>query len=227
MVRDLAREHGLKADVAADGPQYDVVHQANQSDLAFLRERARLVQAEVWSTGNTLHFRSRTRRQSTSLTLVQGTHLLAVRLCADLAHQRSAVVITGFDARQQRVIDEQAGAEVVDAEITGGRSGPRLVERALGATTTYRVREAALTAEEAAAWARAEMLRRGRRFVTVSGTTRGSPDMVVGSRLRLDLVGAPFDGDGYYVTRVTHTFDHHQGLRTRFEAERATLNEVA
>jgi phage protein D len=51
--------------------------------------------------------------------------------------------------------------------------------------------------------------------------------MVVGSRLRLELVGEPFEGDGYYVTKVTHTFEHRHGFRTCFEAERATLNEVA
>ncbi len=71
------------------------------------------------------------------------------------------------------------------------------------------------------------MLRRSRGFVTVAAVSRGVPDMVVGSLLRLELIGAPFEGDGYYVTRVCHTFDHVQGLRTRFEAERATVNEVA
>jgi phage protein D len=53
------------------------------------------------------------------------------------------------------------------------------------------------------------------------------PDMVVGSRLRLELVGPPFEGGGYYVTKITHTFDLTRGFRTRFEAERSTLNEVA
>jgi hypothetical protein len=71
------------------------------------------------------------------------------------------------------------------------------------------------------------MLRRSRRFVTVTGTTRGSADMVVGSLLTLRRVGPPFEGPGYYVTRVRHTWDHKDGLRTRFEAERATVNEVA
>jgi uncharacterized protein len=224
---ELAAEHGLQADVDVDGPRYDVVQQLNQSDLAFLRERARVVQAELWCTERTLHFRGRPQREGTSLTLVQGNHLLSVRLCADLSHQRSTVAITGYDAREQRAIDEQVGAEAIDAEVSGGRTGPRVVERALGTSTSFRVREAALTAEEAGAWARAEMLRRSRRFVTVTGITRGSPDMVVGSRLRLELVGEPFDGEGYYVTTVTHTFDHRRGFRTCFEAERASLNEVA
>ena len=39
----VASEHGLQAQADADGPTYDVVQQWNMSDLAFLRERARLV----------------------------------------------------------------------------------------------------------------------------------------------------------------------------------------
>ena len=71
------------------------------------------------------------------------------------------------------------------------------------------------------------MLRRCRGFVSVTGTTDGTPDMVVGSRVSLDRVGAPFNGNGYYVTQVRHTYDLEHGYRTHFEAERATLNEGA
>lgn len=222
----IAGEHGLQTEVAADGPRYKVLQQVNQSDLAFLRERARLLQAEVWCTGRKLHFTSRSRRQGTALTLVQGNELLSVRLRADLAHQRSSVVVTGFDAATRAVINERAGAEVMEAEAARGRTGPRVVEKALGASVSFRVREAALNAAEAKAWADAEMLRRGRSFVTAVGTTRGSPDMVVGSNLSLQSVGAPFDGPGYYVTWVRHVFEHVHGLRTGFEAERATVNEA-
>jgi phage protein D len=224
---EIARDHGLQSDVSVDGPRYDVVQQLNQSDLAFLRERARLLQAELWCTGQTLHFSSRPDRSGTDLTLVKGADLLSARLCADLAHQRTEVVITGYDASAKAVIDERAGSDTINAEISTGRTGPETVQRALGESTSFRVREVALTADEAQAWARAEMLRRSRRFVTVVGVTRGSPDMVVGSRLTLSLVGDPFEGDGYYATRVRHTFDHTAGLRTHFEADRPTLNEVA
>jgi len=223
----LAHEHGLETDLTVDGPRYDVVQQVNQSDLAFLRERARLIQGELWCTGRTLHFSSRPRRKGTRLTLVHGNELVTARVMADLAHQRSEVTVTGYDASAKDVIDERAGADVIAAEISGGRTGPEIVEKALGASSSIRVREAALTGAEAHAWAKAEMLRRARGFVTLSGVTHGSPDMVVGSILRIELIGAPFQGDGYYVTRICHTFDQVQGLRTRFEAERATVNAVA
>jgi len=223
----IASDHALQSETAVDGPTYDVVQQLNQSDLAFLRERARLVQAELWCTGQTLHFTSRPNRTGTSLTLVQGSDLLSARLSADLAHQRTQIVVTGYDASAKTLIDERAAADVINVEIAGGRTGPDILERALGASISYRVREVSLTSEEAQAWARAEMLRRSRRFVTVQGVTRGSPDMVVGSRLSLSSVGDPFEGDGYYATRVRHTFDHTAGLRTHFEADRATVNGAA
>jgi phage protein D len=92
---------------------------------------------------------------------------------------------------------------------------------------SLRVREGAVSAKDANAWAKAEMLRRARRFVTVTGTTRDTPDMMVGSRLKLARVGPPFEGNGYYVTHVRHTYDLIRGLRTRFEAERSTVNEGA
>ncbi|RZT17527.1 phage protein D [Kribbella sp. VKM Ac-2569] len=224
VARRIAQDHGLDADVNVDGPTYDVLQQVNQSDLAFLRERARLMQAELWCTGRTLHLSDRAKRQGTRLTLVHGNELLAVRLTADLAHQRTDVAVSGYDARTKDVIDEHAGAATIHAEAAAGRTGPEVLEKALGASATFRVREAPLTTAEAAAWARAEMLRRARRFVTVTGQTRGSPDLQVGSKLRLELVGSPFEGDGYYVTRVTHTYDMEHGLRTAFEAERPTLN---
>lgn len=227
VARAIASEHGLDAEITVDGPTYDVLQQVNQSDLAFLRERARLLQADLWCSGNRLHLSQRPAREGEQITLTHGADLLSCRIAADLAHQRTDVTISGYDARAKKTIDERAGAETIAAEARPGRTGPKLLESALGARASFRVREVPQTSAEATAWARAEMLRRARRFVTAAGVTRGTPSLTVGSRLRLELVGAPFSGEGYYVTQVTHTYDNVRGLRTSFEAERATLNEVA
>lgn len=223
----IAGEHGLGADTAADGPTYDIVQQWNQSDLAFLRDRARLLQAEIWLDGDSLCFKTRGNRKGTALTLVQGNDLIEIRLRADLAHQRTKVKVSGYDASKRDVIEEEAGADAIQAEASSGRTGPATLERAFGERVSHRVRHAPLVAGEATAWARAEMLRRGRRFVTVAGATRGTPDLIVGSTITLERVGGPFEGDGYYVTRVRHTYDldPRNGHRTYFEAERATVSE--
>ena len=227
IAKAIAAEHNLAVETDADGPTYDVVQQFNMSDLAFLRERAQLIQAEIWVQDDTLHFKTRDKRGATELTLVQGNHILDLQVRADLAHQRTAVKVSGYDAGLRREIEETSDADTIQAEVAGELTGPTILQRAFGERVSYRVRETPLVGEEAAAWARAEMLRRARRFVTVVGNTRGTPDLIVGSRLRLERVGQPFDGPGYYVTQVCHTYDLSQGFRTRFEAERGTLQEAA
>jgi phage protein D len=224
LATQIAAEHGIAADAAAPGPTYKVVQQWNQSDLAFLRERARLIQAEVWFEADKLCFKTRANRSAAALTLVQGAELMEVQIRADLAHQRTAVQVSGYDATTRDQIDEEGPSSAVQAETSGGRTGPAVLQQALGTRVSYRVRETPIAAGEATAWARAEMLRRARGFVTATGVTDGSPDMAVGSVLTLDRVGAPFNGGGYYVVRVSHTYDLTHGYRTHFEAQRATVN---
>jgi phage protein D len=221
----IASEHGLSAQTDADGPTYDVVQQWNMSDLAFLRERAQLIQAELWFQDDALNFKTRDKRTATELTLVGGNQIIELQARADLAHQRTKIKVSGYDASERDKIDEEAGEDAIQAEVSGGRTGPAILNQAFGERVSYRVREAPLVSAEATAFARAEMLRRARAFVTVAGMTNGSPDMVVGSRLTLDRVGPPFNGSGYYVTRVLHTYDLKNGHRTNFAAERPTVQE--
>src|SRR5690606_29448693 len=86
IAEEIAREHGIAAEAAGSGPTYDRVQQWNQSDLAFLRERAAQIRAEVWIQDDTLHFQTRSGRRGTEITLVHGNQLLDVQLRADLAH---------------------------------------------------------------------------------------------------------------------------------------------
>jgi phage protein D len=226
IAEDIAAEHGLAVEADADGPAYDVVQQWNLSDLAFLRERARLIQAEVWMHKDTLHFKTRQRRGGPELTLVRGNQLISVQARADLAHQRTAIHVSGYDANLREGIDEEAAEEAIQAEISSGRTGPAILASAFGARVSHRVREAPLASAEAARWARAEMQRRSRGFVQIVGVAASTPDLVVGSRLTLERVGRPFNGGGYYVTHVRHTYDLSTGHRTCFEAERPTIEET-
>ncbi|GAB2708187.1 phage late control D family protein [Aliiglaciecola aliphaticivorans] len=224
IVQEVANEHGLQSEVDASGPTYDQIQQCNMSDLAFLRERARLLQAEVWLEGETLHYKTRDKRSGTSLTLIRGTDLSQVRISADLAHQKTKVQIAGYDATQAQAIDESADDAAISSEIAGGRSGVSILQNAFGERTTKRVMEVPLEAEEASTWALAEMQRRARQFVTVNGISVGAPDIVVGSTIRLEKVGAPFSGDGYYVTKLEHLYTLADGHQTHFEAQRAFIN---
>ncbi len=226
IAEEIATKHGLATDIDIDGPTYDVVQQWNMSDLAFLRERARLIQAEVWIQDDTLCVKSRQKRSATDVTLVRGNQVLSLQVRADLAHQRTCVHVSGVDVDDRAVIDEVADGQTIRSEVAGGRTGPEILQRAFGQRVTHRVCEVPRNAQEAGDWGRAEMLRRSRAFVSASGVTSGTPDMVVGTRLTLERVGAPFEGDGYYVTRVCHTYDLSEGHRTHFDAERPFIREA-
>jgi phage protein D len=219
----IASDHGLKTDVDVDGPTYTIVQQWNQSDLAFLRDRAALINAEVFAQGSAIGFKTRAKRSGSEITLVQGNTLLDAELRADLAHQRDTVAVSGFDTDGAERIESEASDSVIEREITGGRSGVSVLSNKLGARHSSRVRQVPINAEQAKAWAEADYLRRARRFVRVDGLTSGTPDLTVGSRLTLERVGSLFEGGGYYTTAVHHSFDVTVGFRTRFSAERATV----
>src|SRR6267378_94927 len=61
--RQIAGEHGLTSNVNLTGPSYKVLVQVNQSDLAFMRERARTLDAELWMDGTKLNIKSRADRR--------------------------------------------------------------------------------------------------------------------------------------------------------------------
>lgn len=227
IIGEIARQHGLRFSSELDGPVYDVVQQANQTDLAFARERAALVNGEVWLDDKTLHASDRGRRTGTRITLIQDVDLVGVTVRADLAHQRSEVAVYGYDAAAREAIEERAGDTAIRAEVTRGETGPALVSRAFGDTPTSTSADVPLTTQEARDWAASELRGRARRFVTACGTTRGTPDMVVGTLLHLVGVAPIFDGPGYYVTSFCHRYDTIDGFRTSFEAERPTLGARA
>src|SRR5262249_34044359 len=144
IVSFIAGEHSLTPAADASGPTHPVVQQWNQSDLAFLRERARLLQAELWIEDDTLHFKTRDQRTSTEITLVNGNQLVRVEARADLAHQRTAAHMGGYDVQARESIDEEAAVDAVRGEAGAGRLGPEILEQSFGEYTTHRLREVPL-----------------------------------------------------------------------------------
>ncbi|SDS77625.1 phage late control D family protein [Actinopolymorpha singaporensis] len=217
----VADRHGLGSVADADGPAYPLVQQWDQSDLAFLRERALRVAAELWvDSDDTLHFTTRDKREGADLRLVQGNELVELHARADLAHQRADVQLLGWDDDTAAKVVETAGADLVSAETGGGRTGPSIVAQVYRGPRLTRSRRDTPVAGTATAYAAAELLRRARGFVTVEGTTAGTPDLVPGAHLDLRRVGRPFEGDGYRVVHARHSYDPSIGYRTAFRAER-------
>lgn len=218
----IANEHGLRSSVDVHGPRYNVLAQVNQSDLAFLRERARAIDAEVWMDGNTLHAQRRTNRAQGTLKMSYGKDLREFSVLADLAMQRTGVTVNGWDVSSKSGLQHEATDATINGELNGGTSGASILASALGQRKESLAHTAPLTGEEAQAIAEAYFKLNARRFVTGHGIAETSSQLRVGSTLDLDGLGPLFNGK-YYVSEVKHLFDGCNGIRSEFTAERPGL----
>jgi len=223
VAKQIARDHSLKTDLDIGGPTHNVLAQVNQSDLAFLRDRARAIDAEVWVEGKTLRMQDRSRRDAGDLTLTYGEGLRSVNVRADLAHQQTDFIVSGWDVQAKESIEETADKGALQGELNGGRSGAATLKEALGERTQQMVHTTPLTTDEARAIAKASFRQHARRFVEARGVAEGDGRLRVGAQVKLVGVGGLFEGGRYTITEVRHTFDSEDGYRTRFTAQRPYL----
>jgi phage protein D len=219
LFQQVASQYGLQAKIDVTGPTYRVMAQVNQSDLAFLRERARAVDAELWVSGKTLNATSRNRRKAGDLTLTYGQGLHEFSVLADLAGQVSSFTVTGWDVSGKQGLSHRATDSALSGELNGDSGGSAVLAQAIGQRDQQIVHDLPINSQEAQALAEGDYRRAARRFVTGRGVAEGDARLRVGTKLQLNGVGTLFDGT-FYVTRVQHVFDGNSGYRTYFSVER-------
>jgi phage protein D len=219
----IARDHGLRPEVDVDGTTHAVLAQLNQSDLAFLRERARAIDAEVWVEGDALFAQARSRRRAAAaVSLTYGQNLREIEVSADLANQRSAITVSGWDVGAKEAIVENATEKAIRGELGAGRSGAAILAEALGERADALVHTVPLSGSEAQERCKAEFRRMARRFVSGVAVAEGDARLKVATHVELAGLGPLFDG-AYYVTEVAHSFDGKDGFRSRISVERPFL----
>jgi hypothetical protein len=219
LFQQVASQYGLQTNIDISGPTYRVIAQVNQSDLAFLRDRARSIDAELWVDGRTLNAQSRGRRKTSDVMLTFGEGLHEFSVSADLAGQASGFVVSGWDVAGKQALNHRATDSVLRGEMNSDTGGSKTLTSAIGQRDQQIVHDLPFTAQEAQALSESEYRRIARRFVTGSGVAEGDARIRVGTKLTLKSIGQMFDG-AYYVTRVRHIFDAVHGYRTQFAVER-------
>lgn len=224
VISQIASEHSLTADVSVSGPTHEILAQLNQSDLAFVRERARAVDAEVWVEGSTLFAKPRASRDGGSVKLQHGKDLLELSVIADLSEQRSSVTVSAWDVAAKEAIAEKAEQSAISAELGGNTAGSEILAGAFKDRHETIVHRVSLTSAEARARAEAELRMRARRFVVGRGRAQANAKLRVGSFVELAGLGGLFEGK-YFLVEVRHVFDGAKGIRTEFIAERPGLGQ--
>ena len=126
---------GIEADRTSVRHPY--VLQFNQTDLAFLLERARRIRYEVLVQGRTLLFKKGREAERPALTLTWGggqgaEPLRSFHPTLNSLRPVDHVIVKGTDPRTREPIEARAGAAEADATLGGGTSGPAAGSRAFG-----------------------------------------------------------------------------------------------
>jgi phage protein D len=223
-IRTVASDHSLTPDIDASGPTHKVLAQVNQSDLAFIRERARAVDAEAWVEGSTLHVKQRGTRDAGRVELTWQHQLREFEVTADLASQRTSVTVSGWDVSAKEAVASEATSSAIGSEVGSDTSGVSILEN-IAARKENLAHIVPATTSEGRAAAEAFFRTSARRFVCGHGVAETSTGLRVGSRVELKELGPLFSGK-YTVTAVRHRFDTAHGIRTEFDVERPGIGQA-
>lgn len=224
LFRQISSEHGLQLDMDFQGPNFGILTQVNQTDLAFMRDCLRRVDAELWMEDRNLFVRKRSAREGEEITFVYGYRLLEFSVTADLAGQRSSVVVSGWDVASKESMMHEAAGNTIQNELGSDTGGGQILSDKFGSRVQRIVHEVPLSNSETLELAESEYRRMSRKFVVGHGQADGDGRIRVGRKIRLEGLGKYFNGS-YYVSEVSHSFDTRHGYRTYFQVEKPGIGD--
>lgn len=213
---DIAKLHDLKGVVTDSKVVHPYVMQRQQTDLAFLRERARRIGYVLQADGDRLIFAPRALDDAAVVAAKFGDLLLELRVTTSLMGQVGAAEALGWDPDEQKAIAKRATA--LRSPMRGKHTGTALADSLYRAEVTAVTGSTIVDDAHAEQVAAAELEAIGLRHVTCSGRLLGSPELRPGTILAVEATSKRVSGD-YFITRVTHTWDP-EGFYTRFEGRR-------
>lgn len=212
LANEIAQAVGLQAEVEQTSTVYDHIFQHNQSDLAFLMQRAWRIGYECFVDEGKLYFR-KPPNGSGQATLTWGNDLLSFRPRMSLAEQVNEVLVKGWDVDKQKPIVGQAEkgrlyVEVEKSKEEAGRAGT------FGTGKLVIVDQAMVSQAEADTLAAARMDEVSGAFLEAEGVAFRRPDIKAGQKVTLKSLGKRLSGT-YLVTHANHVYTA-EGLRTTF-----------
>lgn len=219
IARRLAQEAGLRPVVTDTRTSLEYVVQHNQTDLEFLRQRARLIGYEVHVRDKVLYFQPPQHGRAPSVTLTVGDDISDFTPRLRTSHQVGEVCVRGWDVARKQVVVATVGAGQESTTMGGAATGPRRTGQAFG--------RAAATSVDVPVpdRARADQMARGQfdalALTYISGEVRcaGQPRLRAGQVVDIRGAGRTFSG-AYYLTSVTHRMNTGEGYRTDLDVRR-------
>lgn len=216
----VARAAGLRAQVEDTKINLEYVVQHNQTDLEFLRKRARLNGYEVYVRDKVLYFQSPQHARPPAATLRIGEDVTEFTPRLQTLAQVGELSVRGWDVTAKQALVGRAGAGTESTLMGGKSSGPARAKRAFGKADAVSVDVPVPTKAQADGMARQLFDERALNFIQgeVECAT-GHPELHAGTVVGIQGAGTTFSG-AYYITSVTHSMTNGEGYRTRLEVRR-------
>ncbi|MBN1247127.1 MAG: phage late control D family protein, partial [Anaerolineae bacterium] len=217
LATEIAQAAGLQAEVETTSAVYNHIFQHNQSDLAFLKERAWRIGYECYVVDDKLIFK-KPAVAGGDVQLTWGDDLLSFYPRMSLAEQVDEVVVRGWSVSEKRAIVGRAQQGKLYPDIQEPRDGASWAQ-AFGTGKRVFVDHNVGSQAEADALAEARLNDISGAFVQADGEALRRPDIRAGKAVSLQALGERFSGT-YLVTRARHTYTA-EGLKTTFSVKGA------
>jgi len=215
----IAQETGLTPQVTDSQVLHDYILQNNQTDLAFLQERASKINYEVVVIDKTLLFRPVGNAAGDSLTLTLQKDLIEFYPSLSVQGQITEVSVQGWNSKEKRAIQGKAkkGAEV--SKMAGETLGSTLAGSTFGSAIALISNIPLVSQAEADQMAKAKFNQTLLNFIQGEGKCLGRTDLKAGQVIKIDVSSQRFSGS-YYITTVSHQYRAADGYYTTFHVRR-------
>jgi phage protein D len=191
---------------------YEHVYQHNQSDLAFLMQRAWRIGYECFVEDGKLYFRKPpTSGAIPELTWGQDLQTFHPRMT--LAEQVSEVLVKGWDSQTMKAIVGKASSGALYPSIGESKNGADW-SATFGTGKLVVVDQPVADQAEADTLAAARLNELSGSFIQAEGVALRRPDIRAGKMVKIAALGERFSGD-YLVTSATHVYKA-DGFTTQF-----------
>jgi Rhs element Vgr protein len=203
---------GISADVESTSGTHPQQVQYHATDWDFLLARAEANGRLVFTNEDGVAVKAPDLGGSPVCTLQYGATLLELDAEIDARNQFGAVKSVTWDPAQQALVEKEAADPGISGP--GNLSGDELAS--VAGPESYELRHAALSEEEAQAWADAQWLKSKLSKVSGRAKCEGMATVNPGDLVTLSGVGERFNGD-VFVTGVRQDFDLVQGWKTHVQ----------
>lgn len=221
IVKQIASNIQLKADVASIGESQPFILQKNLTDFEYLQGIAKKYDCTIWCQDDTFYFQPIKGGKENTIVEWEKT-LISFQPVLDARYLPTEVEVRGWDPSKFEAVVGSAKAGDVSTKIGGSTLGLKNVEDNFGAEKMIYVDESIIDTNTADTVAKNILTGLSFNYVTGKGKTEGNNLIRAASLLKINGVGERFSGL-YYVEQARHHFTPQMGYHTHFSVKRNAI----